>query len=133
MSEKWTGVDVRRFCRTYGDMRAFVDDVIRAKIARCLSPERAILCDDPATSVFFQDAAEWYPCCEQHQIVNRQWTGSTRFTPHVVGIPVFPELAESWFHGLPVALKEITTLGRYPRSDEEEAEAVIINLSMRSL
>jgi hypothetical protein len=118
--ERWTGVEARRHCKTFQELRAFVDEVIRARVARCLSPDRTELCDSPAVRVYWQDQAEWYPCCELHTVNQDQWTGSTHFRPHVVEIPLLADRAEEWHRGLTAERRAMTILGRYPRSDEEQ-------------
>jgi len=81
-------------------MRAFMNRAMMAGIVRCVAPGRADLCDSAATHYFWQDAAEWYPCCDEHRESGPQWTGSTRFSPHDLEISVIRDLAEAWIESL---------------------------------
>ena len=87
-------------------LRALSEQLLAVGILRCLSPERLELCDAPATLIFWQDEAEWYPCCSLHWPGGEQWTGSTPFRLHRVEFPVIAELASAW-----LAKQDAATLG----------------------
>lgn len=90
------GLSFRLEVTTFAQMRDIIKLCVKAGIARCLSPNRQALCSNPAVTTFWQDHAEWYNCCEEHLPDGPQWTGSTRFTPHLLDLPVLPLPALDW-------------------------------------
>ncbi|CAG0946261.1 hypothetical protein ANRL1_02876 [Anaerolineae bacterium] len=106
------GLSIQIRVTRFPQMHQFLRRVIKAGIVRCDSPMRKQLCNQPATHVFWQDAGEWYSCCDTHRIVrenghpSRQWTGFTRFAPHMLDVPVIPDKAQAW----------IQTLGEFERA-----------------
>lgn len=95
-SEKQKGLSLKIFVYNFHDMKYWIDRFMSAKILRCISPERKEICDNTVTKIFWQDPAEWYPCCDEHMPGPPQWTGSTRFSPHMMDLPVFPKEAIAW-------------------------------------
>ena len=74
-----SGVDLQRWFPTFQDLRGAAESLLLACALVCVSPERHERCDNPATAIFWQDQAEFYPCCAEHWPGGEQWTGSTRF------------------------------------------------------
>ncbi len=104
------GLSLKIFVQSFHDMKYWVDRFRYAGILRCLSPERDHLCDNPVSRIFWQDQAEWYPCCVEHWPGPPQWTGSTRFHPHVMDLPVIAQKALEWLKTLdPEDRKRIKT------------------------
>lgn len=99
-AEGLDGLELRKHVNNWHEMRSFVEWVVRAGIARCASPERDALCNNPATRVYWQDQAEWYVCCDEHAIWHPQWSGSTRWHGSVASILVDPEKTEQWLKTL---------------------------------
>lgn len=101
MGEKQEGWElIVRNVNGFGHARMIIHDLVRAGIVRCLSPHREDLCDNPATSVLWQDQAEWYPCCDQHADYGEQWTGSTHWNPSAFAILVIPDKCREWLKAL---------------------------------
>jgi len=109
------GLFLRLWVANFPDMQLFIDRCVRAGIVRCLSPKRKDLCDNPATFVFWQDQAEWYPCCYEHDPGLSQWEGSTRFYPHYLELPVIPGKAMAWLAGLSAEERSHITKRAYER------------------
>lgn len=116
------GLSIKRFFDNFQDMRAFLEAMVNDGIVRCLSPERDELCDDPATRIFWQDQAEWYPCCDEHwpvywmyELYEGQWTGSTPFTPCIIDVPVIADKASEWLAKLPSDTRVQITTVKYVR------------------
>lgn len=74
----------------FQDARHWIQRMVRAGIVECSS------CAKPATHVYWQDQAEWYPHCEDHRDSGDQWTGSTHWNPVDFGLTVLPEAAKAW-------------------------------------
>ena len=109
------GLYLQIWVANFIDMKLFIDRCVRAGIVCCLSPERTQLCDNPATFVFWQDQAEWYPCCDEHDPGPPQWTGSTRFYPHHLELAVIPDKARAWLAGLSAEERSHITKHKYKR------------------
>lgn len=109
------GLLLKRVVHTFGEKRDFIRECLRAGILRCLSPERDALCDEPATLIHWQDAAEWYPCCDLHDPGPPQWCGNTRFRPHLLTLNVIPEKAGEWLATLPPEERQKIAHQRYER------------------
>lgn len=104
--------------RTFSEMRVFLHRLVDAGIVRCLSPMRHELCDEPAVMVFWQDQAEYYPCCEHHIEHGEQWTGSTRVVDGYLSICVIPDKAREWLALQEPALQGRIELTEYERDPE---------------
>jgi hypothetical protein len=99
------GVDLTRYTATFADLRCAAESLIQVRALVCVSPNRHTRCDEPATRIFWQDQAEFYPCCDSHWPGGEQWTGSTRF-PRGGRMASFlcfaerigPEVNEVWEH-----------------------------------
>lgn len=99
MAEK--GLSLSFHATSMNDLRRTLGKLVQAGIVRCVSPDRSSLCDTPAKDIFWQDQAEWYPCCGSHWPDEDQWTGSTRQRfPTEVDVCVIPELARTWLAAL---------------------------------
>lgn len=75
-------------------------------------------CDAPAKYIDAQDAAEYYPHCLEHHLgFGEQWTGSTRFSPHLLWVAVYPEQAQAWYDAQPPEMRKRWTLTAYDTRD----------------
>lgn len=111
----YDGLTLRRRVDGFHQMRWFVEKVVHAGIARCVSAERDDLCDNPATHVYWQDQAEWYECCDEHAMPYPQWSGSTRWTGNVAAVNVIPDLAFKWLDTLDAEELKLIKLAPYIR------------------
>ena len=114
------GLSIRRYVRSFEQMKAFADQCVKAGIVVCVSPERSKRCDEPATRIYWQDRAEWYPCCEAHFPYMSQWCGSTSFYAHEMDLCVIPEKALAWLETLPVRERECIRKEQYERPEVQE-------------
>ena len=96
-------------------LRGFAEILLDAGILRCLSPDRFELCDAPATRIFWQDEAEWYPCCAAHWPRGEQWTGSTPFRLHRVDFPVIHDKAVAWLAQQDAPTWQVLRVSEYDR------------------
>lgn len=117
MSEK-SGMLVSMYCRTFESLQIFVLDFVQSGSVRCLSPSRKKPCDNAATNVFWQDRAEWYPCCGDHLLEGPQWAGSTGFVPHRVELVVIPDKAEEFMNSLDERYRNDIQVEYYDREAE---------------
>jgi hypothetical protein len=74
------GVQLKRWFSSFAEFRFFLRQLVRLQAVICLSPNRTERCDAPAIGIFFQDEAEWYPCCVAHWPTGPQWTGHTKYS-----------------------------------------------------
>ena len=109
------GLALHRQVASFQEARTFAECCLRAGIARCVSPERAERCEDAATHIYWQDQAEWYPCCDRHAVSGPQWTGSTRWRALSVEVCVIADLAQAWLADLPREEQERIELEVYER------------------
>lgn len=72
-----------------------LEDLLRSQLAKralvCLSPNRTERCDAPATRIAWQDAGEWYPCCDEHWTGGSRWPDDPRFYEYTTQLIVFAE------------------------------------------
>jgi len=72
-----------------------LEDLLRSQLAKralvCLSPNRKERCDTPATRIFWQDAGEWYPCCDEHWPGGSRWPDDPHFYGYTTQLIVFAE------------------------------------------
>lgn len=105
LTDPLAGIEVGRYMSHFADMRATADSLLRAGALVCVSPGRHARCDKPATAIFWQDEAEFYPCCDEHWPHCDQWCGNTRF-PRGGRTAMFlcfaerigPEVDQVWTH-----------------------------------
>ncbi len=117
-SPKPDGLTLGRFAPDLEQMKAFLYRCLEAGILPCTSPERTEQCDAPARSIWWQDGAEWYPCCDAHRPQGEEWTGSTRFQPGWLQLVVIADKAEAWLATLTSEEQGSIELERYVRSAE---------------
>ena len=111
------GLSLQIFVHSFADMKYWIDRFMGAKILRCLSPMRKEMCDEVATKIFWQDQAEWYPCCPKHDPGPPQWTGNTHFSLHVMDLPVIPEKAIEWLNTLESEDRKRISIEEYERKE----------------
>ena len=111
------GLEILVRVNGFHDAKDWMYRLVRAHIVRCTSPMRSTYCDHPATRIFWQDRAEWYPCCDAHWVGGDMWTGSTRWNPDVLSMLVLPEPARAWVAALPEAERPLVRLHEYDRTD----------------
>lgn len=105
--------------RGFADAKLWIDRALVGGVLRCLSPNRTGLCEQAALSVFWQDQAEWYPCCDAHREYGEQWSGSTRWNPYEMSLLVIPEKAGAWMEELaPEYREKIIKVEEYERSTD---------------
>jgi hypothetical protein len=96
-----SGLLLVRVCWSFDELSQWLSTLVTMRVLRCMSPKKSEgRCDNPATAIFWVDAAEWFPCCKEHWPSEQQWTRSTPFTPHVVSLPVIPDRAQAWLESL---------------------------------
>lgn len=88
------GMDILCRLRSLAELKSLLREALLVRALICLSPNRGVRCDNPATGVFWQDASEWYPCCDEHWPSGSQWLGHTRFYGYNTHIRVFSERAD---------------------------------------
>jgi hypothetical protein len=91
----------------FSDAKMWIYRMIRAGIVKCGQ------CDQAATNIFWQDAAEWYCRCEDHREQGDMWTGSTRWNPSSFGINVIQAEALGWLETLEADEREKVTLEQF--------------------
>jgi len=96
LKEPLKGIEVKMFCPSWGALRDALVYLCRMRALVCTSPNRTERCDHPATRIFWQDAAESYPCCMYHLPEGPQWTGNTKWNGGHVRFHLFAER----MHGL---------------------------------
>ncbi len=89
------GIDILCRLRSLFELKTLLHEALRVRALICLSPNRGMRCDTPATGVFWQDASEWYPCCDEHWPGVSQWLGHTRFYGYTTHLHVFAERADN--------------------------------------
>lgn len=98
----------------FHDAKAWIYRCVRAGIVKCSS------CDSPANHVWWNDAAEWYPECNQHRESGEQWTGSTRWNPSSFSLNVLLHPAKEWLKTLTAEEREGVRIIRYDATDYYE-------------
>lgn len=106
-----TGILIKRPVRSFQALRSFIRQCINAKVARCDS------CDKAAIRVWFNDPAEWYLQCEDHADYREQFSGTTRFTPHICHVPAIKERVQVWYEELLTDEREGISLEDYDATD----------------
>lgn len=114
--------------RGFHDARQRMYDLVRARLIRCDQ------CDHPATHIFWQDQAEFYIRCDEHAEQGTQWTGSTRWNPRQLWLPVLPE-ARAWVAQLSPDVQALMKLEEYDATDyyallpEDHQPVCVVQLS----
>lgn len=81
---------------------------------------REKLCDRPATRIYWQDQAEWYPCCAEHFPYGAEmWSGHTRGWNRSASLPVLPSAIE-WIDVLPEDERRRICYWTYERYGEDD-------------
>jgi hypothetical protein len=110
--EKKIGYElIVRNVRGFDDARSKMHDLIREGIVKCGQ------CDQAATSIFFQDQAEFYIRCPSHPEHGPQWTGSTRWNPSSFSVNVLKDKAEEWLSNLSFDDRKRYKLESYDATD----------------
>lgn len=92
------GRALRTWVGSFQSMKQALRELMAADLVICSA------CDQPAKHIDFQDAAEWFCHCPDHHYgFGEQWTGSTRFQPHLLWVAVFPDRVDAWLAALPDA------------------------------
>lgn len=105
------GLEVVRWMESFDQLEATLRASLQRRSLVCTSPNRHSRCDAPATRIFWQDAAEYYPCCGAHWPDGQQWTGNTRFRPHYATFLLFAERGDAIEDG------SAAKVNRYDRTD----------------
>ena len=111
------GMSIKARFRSFDRMWRFVTECVSKGFVRCVGPEREALCDVPARHIFWQDEAEWYPCCVPHWPGGYQWTGHTSWPGGYVELCVIPEKAEAWLASLPPKKRKRIKVEYYEREE----------------
>lgn len=91
----------------FNHARAVMNHLVSLRVVKCDS------CDEPAVTIFWQDQAEYYFRCHNHNIGGEQWTGSTRSNPNDIGVTAIPDLARAWYEALAEEEKALYTLEEF--------------------
>ncbi len=104
---KTTGLEVSTPVHGFHHAKAMMKHLVSLRIVKCDS------CHNPAVTIFWQDQAEYYFRCHDHDIGGEQWTGSTRWHGNEIGVVVIPELAREWYAALPEEEQALYTLQEF--------------------
>lgn len=114
------GFCIERECTGFEDKKFFLYRAVAAGVVRCISPERTGLCDSPAVRIYWQDQAEWYPCCAEHFPYGAEmWSGHTRGWNRSASLPVLPSAIE-WIDVLPEDERRRICYWTYERYGEDD-------------
>lgn len=95
--------------RGFSDAQRWIRRCLDAGILKCTGGN----CWHAATHVFWQDQAEWYPLCDEHHEIGRQWSGSTRWNPSSFSLAVLPDKVDEWLTSLDPDYCKFVTLEEY--------------------
>lgn len=111
LEEPLKGMELIFRCAALHELKSLLRRFLARRALVCISPNRKERCDSPATGIFWQDASEWYPCCDAHWPSGSQWLGHTRFYGYVTKIHLFASRVE------PSDLQEATKSEVYDREE----------------
>lgn len=109
------GIIIKRKVLTQTEAAMFVKRLVMARVARCVSPTRKSICDNPAIMIYFVDTMKYYPCCENHMVFGDQLIWTTRFYPHVVEVAAILDKANQWLSQLSPDEYALITTEMYDR------------------